>query len=476
MPAAPVPSVAERSRVDAAQRGSPGGSHRRFVSTGGAGVVRVTVISATRRVDLVLPATLPVADLVPELARSVGLLEAGTAYGGFRLVTHDGRALVADAGLTVQGVEDGEVITVVAGPDDLPPPAYDDAVEAMIDVVERDLRPWDTDAGRRTALWAAVLLLLVGAVGHALQHGSDLAAVGAVVVAALLVLGAVVLSRVHRATYPAVVVAWTGCVYAAVAGLSCGWGSPVVGTPVAAAGGGAAAAGLAAALVLAEGRVLLLPPVVAGSVLLATGLVTHASSADQAVAVAVALALVVVSGSVFPWLALASTGATVGRLVAVADLAADPDEIDLRRLREDARLGHEILVALSAAVGLFLVVATPYAVSLGPAGTLVAVLGCVVVMLRPRQYRSGAEVLVGLASGVLGLTSTAVSVLWLHPSWRPGASVALAVAGVALLALTRVRGTFVWRRRVSEAAETLALLALPPALVVASGVLRSIAG
>jgi len=55
------------------------------------GLVRVTVASGTRRVDLVLPGAVPVAELVPELARSVGLLDATTVYGGYRLVTVDGR-------------------------------------------------------------------------------------------------------------------------------------------------------------------------------------------------------------------------------------------------------------------------------------------------------------------------------------------------------------------------------------------------
>ena len=476
MPAAPVPSVAEHSRADAPSRGSPGGSHRGSVPTGGSACVRVTVTSATRRVDLVLPGAVPVADLVPELARSVGLLDADTAHAGYRLVTQGGRELAADAGLTVQRVEDGDVITVVAGPGDPPPRAYDDAVEAMIDIAERDLRPWDAEAGRRIALGAAVLLLLVGAVGLVLQHGSDLAAAGAVLFAVVLVVGAVALSRVQGGSYPPVVVAWTGCAYAAVAGLSFGWGSPFFGTPVAAAGAGALAAGLAAALGLSEGRVLLLPPVVAGTVLLATGLVTQAWSVAPAVVLTAALSLAVVAGSVFPWLALGATGATVGRLVTVTGLTGDHDEIDLRRLAADARFGHEILVALSATVGLLLVLAPPSAVSLGPAGTLAAILGCVVVMLRTRQYSSGAEVLVGLASGVLGLTSTALSVFWFHPSWRPSASVSLAVAGVVLAALTRLHGTSVWRSRLGDAAETVALLALPPVLVVATGVLGSIAG
>jgi hypothetical protein len=70
---------------------------------GAPGSVRVTVASRTRRVDLVLPGAVPVAELVPELARSVGLLEPGTVSDGHRLVTTGGRVLAGDTGLIRQG-------------------------------------------------------------------------------------------------------------------------------------------------------------------------------------------------------------------------------------------------------------------------------------------------------------------------------------------------------------------------------------
>ncbi|MDX6357304.1 MAG: hypothetical protein QOH37_358 [Nocardioidaceae bacterium] len=445
--------------------------------SGASGLVRVTVTSGTRRVDLVLPGAVPVAELVPELARSVGLLDAVTVYGGYRLVTQDGRALATDSGLTIQGVEDGGVITVAAGVDDEPPRVYDDVVEAMTDVVERDLRPWDAAAGRRTALWAAVALLVLGAASLLIQHGSDIAAAATVVVAIVLVLGAVVLSRVQGETDAAVTVALVGCGYAAVAGLMLAWGTPFFGTPVAVAGGGALVAGLLAALGLGQGRSLLLPPVVAGGVFLVTGLVMRSSSYDAAVVLTTVLALVVIAGSVFPWLALGATGTSVDQIFSTADITNDPDEIDPERIGADARVAHEILVAVSATVGLLLVLVSPLAVSLGLAGTIVAVLASVVVMLRTRQYRTGAEVLVGLVSGVLGLLATALSVLWLHPGWRPGAAVALAVTGAVLLALTLLpQGTSVRRGRLGDVAESVALLALLPALVIATGVFSAISG
>ena len=179
------------------------------------GLVRVTVASGTRRVDLVLPGAVPVAELVPELARSVGLLDPATVYGGYRLVTAEGRELATDAGLIIQGVEDGGLLTVTAGVDDRPPRVYDDVVEAMTDVVEEDLEPWAPGAGRRTALWAAGLLMALGAVALLIQRGSLLAGVAAAVVSAALATGAIVLSRAQRDSEAAVAVAWMASLYGA---------------------------------------------------------------------------------------------------------------------------------------------------------------------------------------------------------------------------------------------------------------------
>ncbi len=208
------------------------------------GLVRVTVASGTRRVDLVLPGAVPVAELVPELARSVGLLDSATVYGGYRVVTSDGRRLVPDSGLTLQGVEDGSVVMVTAGIDEPVPPVYDDVVEAMTDVVEQELRPWDPASGRRTALAAAVLLLALGAVTLLLLD-TDVAAAAAAVVAVVMVSGAIVLSRAQREAEAAVTVAWTGVGFAVLAAVMLAPDDgPFYGYPVAAAGGAALAVAL----------------------------------------------------------------------------------------------------------------------------------------------------------------------------------------------------------------------------------------
>ena len=437
-------------------------------------LVRVTVASGSRRVDLVLPGAVPVAELVPELARSVGLLDGATVYGGYHLVTPEGRRLASDAGLMIQGIEDGGLVTVTAGVDDPVPRVYDDVVEAMTDVVERDLKPWQPASGRRTALAAAALLLALGAVALLIQD-SRLSAVAAALVAACLVTGAIVLSRAQREPEAAVAVAWMGVGYAAVAGLLLAPEGELFALPVVYAGAGVVIAGLVCLVGLGEGRTLLIPPVVVGAVFLASGLLLRVVTFGYAEVLTTTLVLVVVVGSVFPWMALGATGTRVDQLFNDADITADPDEIDAFQVAADARTAHEILVAISATVGLLLVLIGPIAVTLGLAGTILAVVCCLVVMLRTRQYRTGAEVLVGLVSGVLGLAAVAVAVLWLYPDWRPTAAVVLATTGAVLLALTLLpSGPSIRRGRLGDVAEAMALLSLFPLVVLATGIFESI--
>ena len=439
------------------------------------GLVRVTVASGSRRVDLVLPGAVPVAELVPELARSVGLLDPLTVHGGYTVTGPDGRRLAGDAGLVLQGVEDGALLTVSAGVDAEPPRVYDDVVEAMTDVVERDLRPWSPASGRRTALGAAGLLLVLGAGSLLLQTDSTLAGTAAALVAATLLAGSVVLSRVQGEPEAAVAVSWTASLYAVVAGLLLAGD----GFAALAAGGGAGAVlvGALSLLAVGEGRALTLPPAVVGAVFWVTGVLLDGTDLDASAVLVALLVLLVLCGSVFPWWALSLTGRGVEQAYSLDDLTADPDEIDAAAVGADARLAHEALLAIGATVGLLLVTVSPLAVGRGLSGTLLALLCAVVLMLRTRQYRTGTEVLVGLLSGVLGLVSTAAAVLVLHPDWRPTTAVVLAATGGVLLALTLVPAPpSVRRGRLGDVAETVALLALLPLAVVACGLFAAIVG
>ena len=291
------------------------------------GLVTVTVASGTRRVDLLLPGAVPLAELVPELARSVGMLDAASAHGGYRIVTSAGRELATDVGLVAQGVEDGGLLVVVADVDRPAPRVYDDVVEAMAEVVEQELRPWQPAAGRRTALVAAGLLLALGLVALFLQRASAAAGVAAAGVATALVVGGVAVSRTRREPRTGVALAWMGTVYAAGAGLMVVHQPPVLGLPLAAAGGGAALAGIVATTGLDQDRALAVPGIAVGAIAILAGLLVHLADLSAGVVLITVLAVAVAAGSVFPWLALAMTSTDVGSLSGAAeDITSEPGD------------------------------------------------------------------------------------------------------------------------------------------------------
>ncbi len=441
----------------------------------GASLVRVTVVGGGRRADLVLPATLPVAELLPELCRTVGVLDPATAYAGYELHAAGGRRLSGEAGLTLQGIEDGAVLSVVVGADQRPPRVYDDIVEAMADAVEGDLQPWDPASGRRTALSAGALLLGLGGLALALQRPDPVAGAAAGVGSLLLLAAALTLARVRAEHTAALVLAWTSVFYAAIAGLAVVDSGPVLELPLAAAGGGALLVGLISFFGLVERRPLMLPATVVGAVLAAGSGLADATDLAPANVYVVALVVVVLTGSALPWFALGSTGTNVEQAHSHADLTAEPADIDPDAVRAGARMGHEVLLAVTATVGILLVLVSPLAVGLDVTGALVVVMSSVALMLRTRQYRVGSEVAVGLVCGVAGLVATAAAALLLQPSWHVGLALVLAAAAAVLLVSTLVpMPPSVRRGRLGDVAELVALVSLLPLLVFAIGVVGAV--
>jgi hypothetical protein len=217
--------------------------------------------------------------------------------------------------------------------------------------------------------------------------------------------------------------------------------------------------------------------VVVGALLGACGLLLRATGWEPSVLLTVVMTLVVLAGSVFPWLALGVTGTKVDQIYSLHDITADPDEIDPRQVGADARVAHEILLAVSATVGTLLVLLAPFAVGRGVFGTVLAAVCCLAVMFRTRQYRAGSEVLAGLVSGIAGLVSIALAMVLIHDSWRAEAAIALAAVGAVLLVTTLVPSSGSVRRgRMGDVVETATLISLLPLMVVAAGFFDMVKG
>lgn len=442
-------------------------------SPDGMGLVRVTVLAGERRSDLALPGQVAVAELLPELARTTNLLDAESVYAGYHLVTSEGRRLDVEVGLFAQGVESGAVLTLVAGVDEPAPRVYDDVVEAMADTVEQDMRPWDPATGRRTALAAAALVLLLGALCLGLQRPDVVAGAAAGVAALVLVTAAIVLAQVRQEHETAVMLVWAGVVYAVTAGYTATPGDEVAGLPVAVAAAGGAVAGLVGLIGLPERRPAVLPAVAASTVVGVSSGIVAATDLPVAAVHVVALVLVVIAGSTLPWVALSATSTRVPQAQDHAELT--PDEVapvDATAVRTDARLGHQVLLAVTVTVGVLAIGIAPLAVSLGLTGALVALCASLVLLLRTRQYRVGPEVATGLACGLLSLLTLCLGIVALQSSWLPALAVVLAVVAVGLLVSTLVpRPQSVRWGRVGDVAEVVALVAMIPLVVVAIGLL-----
>jgi hypothetical protein len=124
--------------------------------------VRLTLHGGPRRADLCVPGAVPVAELLPVLVRTVGMLDPATVHAGYRLVTTDGRELDPAGCLGDQDVADGAVLTVASAA--VPPPRrYDDPAEALADELAGDRAGRTPGSGREVLAVAAVLLVVLGA-------------------------------------------------------------------------------------------------------------------------------------------------------------------------------------------------------------------------------------------------------------------------------------------------------------------------
>lgn len=128
-------------------------------------LVRVTAVAGARRSDVAVPGGVAVAELVPELARAVGLLDPAAAYAGYGLQLR-GRRLQPDRGLDEQGVDDGALLVVTSGADRPAPMTHDDLVEATAEVVDGE-DGWTGEDTRRTTLAAGLAALVVAAAAPA---------------------------------------------------------------------------------------------------------------------------------------------------------------------------------------------------------------------------------------------------------------------------------------------------------------------
>ena len=383
------------------------------------GLARVTISSPQRRVDVALPATVPLAELLSELLdhAGVGLADDGEQHGGWQLRRADGTALSPATGLSSQGVRDGSVLHLVPAREQWPQLEYDDVVEAIADGARRYGLAWSPRATRVTAL-AVAGLGLATALAALLRGGS---APACLALAAVLVVGGSAASRAYSDAVVGAALGAYGLPFAFAGGLLLGGGGwrP---ESLLVASTGLLLAGVVGGLGVAHGLRLFAAGATAG--LLGGVGALLAMVTTVAGTAAALLALLVVGVAAVPLLAI-----RLGKLPMPAlGLAGDRPETGLvyaAVARTDELLTGMLLGVGLAAGGTALVLVDRRDVS----GEVLVAVAATAFLLRARLFVTVRHRLPLLGAGLAGFALLAAGLL------RTGSAQTGTVAGIALAAV-----------------------------------------
>ena len=398
-------------------------------------LVAVSVVHAGQRVDMAVPAEVPLAELLPGLVSALGRLTSDAATQGFRVIMPSGRELDQGLSLAGQGVSSGAVLSLEVAGGASGDVRYDDIVEAIGASVDGSRTPWrrgdsvGLSAYSASGLFgvAAALLVLGGA-------DSVVAAIPALVGAGLVGLAAMVLVRLS-VVGGAVALTMTVPLLVGAAGF--------VLAPDSLASGQVAVAGLAALLVGGLGGFASVP-------------------LDRAAALAVALVTVTVL--LAPWLGLAQIPAHIDAIS-----PAPRGGIDGRVVAAQLGAADVAVLATRVAAGLVTASLAPL-VATTPAGALLMACVGFAFLLGTRSLYGRAEVLAGVVGGlvtlvVAGVTST-IAMPGLLP-WLVGLTVL--VGGFVLAWNVISVGLRPWLTRAADGLHVVALMAVLPLTLLVWG-------
>ena len=442
-----------------------------------AALSRVTLVGERRRVDLVLPSLEPIGVLLPEIMR---LLDdrVGARPESRHLVTADGSALEPDSSLASAGVPDGAVLRLVRMQDAPSAPVVHEVSDEVAD--DLDVRAWRwRPAVRRVVAGAATVFWAVAA-GVLAREEFDLAAVGAglLAVAGVAALAGVLCGRVRRQGLATTLIVTAGAL-GALGIWTCadayGWSGPqrLAGLAVS----------VATALLLAGwftplGRGALFGAAAVGGCLVlwevAIGLQDGAgSAAEQARAGALLAVFSIVVLGVLPRLALMASGLT---------------GLDDRRTGGASVSRYQVATALAATHRGLVIATVVLAASAAVAGVMVlravsvwtVLLGVMVMValgLRARAFPLTAEVVVLLVAA--SVVAVRLVVLWLEHTGTAGPVAVLALLAVVPLVVLSVEPAEHVRvrlRRIGDALESVAVIAMLPLVIGVFGVYGRLLG
>lgn len=431
---------------------------------------RVVVIAPRTRVDLALPVDVPLVDLLPLLLEMVGERsdDGGGRHGGWQLARLGSGELPGDRTLRSLEIADGTALHLTPREAAVPPPIYDDVVDAIASTIRRSMNTRSTNPAAGAA---AVAVGLVVAAVTLLYRGHEAVNTYLAVVTAVVALGVgTAVARGPGARIVATTVAAGGVPFAFIAGLdivpgSLGRSGVLLGFAL------VLLYSLLALAALATGAVVFVASTIVGVFGLGAAIVSTAGDVEPIYTLAGTCAIGVAALAVLPWLVVRLARLPLPFIPTTAsDVRAESEDVDIDQVTARAKLADEylnggvigcaaVVVFSSAAVALHGSVLSVLLGATCVAALLLRTRG--LVGLVPRAAIMSTSFGGALAAGVVAVTSDPARA-------TPGlfaAALALAAAAVLVsVVVPRVRLSPVLVRFV-DFVEALVLIAILPLAV-----------
>lgn len=454
-------------------------------------LTRLTVVTASTRMDLAVPLELTVAELMASLVETLGpgVADEAAAAGGFVLQRAGDTALDPSMTLRAAQVRDGEMLHLRMQVGQMPEVAYDDVLEAVSDGVLTKSRRWTDADTARACSWFAALCVGFVLVSCLLAGPSWIAPAALSGGLSLLLVGvSVVLGRAFDRDGTSLVAAGFSVAAAATAGATAFGGDLSVWEFGADQLLPAAAAAVLAATIC---RVLLPRGVAGFTATIGTGLLAVAGSLaagvaglDVAATAAFTAGLALLASPVIPVVAFKMSRLDLPIVpTGAADLRAENEAVNGTRVLRQAVLADQymtgIVTALAAVLGgaAFLLAGDGWVENV-----LAAVLGAI-ALLRARLFTGRAQRLSMLVAAAVALLAVLAEVA-IAADWpvRIGLVVAVAALALAMFWLVVVlpgRRYAPPSSRAADIVESLVVLSVLPLILGIMGVyerIREIAG
>jgi type VII secretion integral membrane protein EccD len=446
---------------------------------------RLTICGPASRIELAVPAHVPVADLLPTFLDHLGpeLAAAGFGHDGWVLQRLGEPPLDEDLGTAALGLYDGDVLHLRPRADHLPPVDFDDLVDGVATgTAERGDR-WRPETTRRFVLSLVGAALALGAAVAPMSGTGAMAALVAGTASVLLLLGAAAASRALGDRAAGILLAAGSIGFTVVAGLALPAGearSLTPGSLLSAPGllaAGAWAATVAALARPAVGGVLagFTATVFAAILMGLGGLLVTLGAANMAGAAAIVLAVALAIGAAVPVIASRFAGLRIPPLPTSPDefqegIDPEPSRVVLERTaRAHEHIGSLYIGLGVIAAGCLMVLGT----TPGIAARSLAAVASLLLLLHGRDLFGVRARLAVFVPGVAGLAAVLIDLtLDQPPTVRPALVVVLMLTAGLLLSAAR---TLPGRRllphwgRIADLMHTTAAIGIIPLVLAVVG-------